>query len=99
MSTAVHAVVAGLIAVGVLPADTPEVPDSEVPADLVTPGVLGFVITAGIAIVTILLILDMSRRVRRARYRGEVAEVLAAERAAAAAAAEPPDADRPAADR
>lgn len=97
MSAALH----GLIALGLLPADTVDpIPDSEVPADLVSPGILGFVVTAALAIVTILLILDMSRRVRRARYRGEVAELLEAERVEAdrveaerAASREQPPAD------
>mgnify|MGYP000181417659 FL=1 len=37
----------------------------------VTPGVVGFVITAFVAIVSLLLILDMVRRMRRLRYREE----------------------------
>lgn len=37
----------------------------------VTPGVVGFVITAAVAILSLLLILDMVRRVRRLRYREE----------------------------
>lgn len=48
-------------------------------ADLVTPGVLGFVAIAAVAIATVLLILDMTRRIRRVRYRSEVREKLAAE--------------------
>lgn len=56
----------------------PKVPD----ADSVTPGVWGFVITFMIAVVTVLLILDMTRRVRRTRYRAEIAEKLDAEQAA-----------------
>lgn len=50
-------------------------------ADLVTPGVLGFVAIAAVAIATVLLILDMTRRIRRVRYRSEVREKLAAEQA------------------
>ncbi len=53
--------------------------------DTVTPGVVGFLAIAFIAIATILLILDMLRRVRRTRYRGEVREQLERERAAAEA--------------
>jgi len=49
--------------------------------NLITPGVVGFVVTFFIAIATLLLILDMTRRVRRVRYRAEVQEKLAAERA------------------
>jgi len=37
----------------------------------VTPGVVGFVITALVAIASLLLILDMVRRMRRLRYREE----------------------------
>lgn len=48
----------------------------------VTPGWVGFVITFGIALLTVLLIVDMTRRVRRVRYRSEVREKLAAEEAA-----------------
>jgi hypothetical protein len=51
----------------------------------VTPGVAGFVAIFLVAAATILLLLDMTRRVRRARYRGEIAERLDAEEAAAAA--------------
>ena len=45
----------------------------------VTPGVIGFIITFLVAAVTVLLILDMTRRVRRLRYRSEIAEQLDAE--------------------
>lgn len=48
-------------------------------ADMVTPGVLGFLIMFLIAVATVLLIIDMTRRVRRVRYRAEVAEQLDAE--------------------
>ncbi|MFM6967652.1 MAG: hypothetical protein ACKOWN_01805 [Microbacteriaceae bacterium] len=37
----------------------------------VTPGVIGFIITAVVAIVSLVLILDMVRRMRRLRYREE----------------------------
>ena len=50
--------------------------------NLVTPGVVGFIAIAVIAIATVLLLLDMTRRVRRVRYRSEVREQLAAEDAA-----------------
>lgn len=45
-----------------------------------SPGWVGFAITFGVGVVTILLIIDMTRRVRRARYRGEIREQLEAER-------------------
>ena len=49
----------------------------------VTPGVIGFVATFFIAAMTVLLLVDMTRRVRRVRYRAEVQEKLAAEAEAA----------------
>lgn len=66
-----------LLAVTPSPTPSPKIPN----ADLVTPGVWGFVITLMIALVTILLIWDMMRRVRRARYRAEVNAKLDAEEA------------------
>ena len=51
--------------------------------DQVTPGLLGFLLTAFIVVLTALLIVDMVRRIRRVRYRAQVEE----ERAAAMAAA------------
>jgi hypothetical protein len=48
----------------------------------VTPGVVGFVITAAVAISAIFLILDMNRRMRRLRYRDEAAANIDAEEAA-----------------
>jgi hypothetical protein len=50
--------------------------------DTVTPGVWGFLAILFVAVATILLVLDMLRRVRRTRYRGEVREQLERERAA-----------------
>lgn len=47
----------------------------------VTPGWEGFAFTFGIGVVVILLIVDMTRRIRRAKYRGEIREQLEAERA------------------
>ena len=54
----------------------------------VTPGVIGFIITFGIAAITVLLLIDMNRRIRRTRYRGEIREQLDAEETEAAATAE-----------
>jgi hypothetical protein len=59
------------------PSPAPKTPDP----DLVTPGVWGFIITFGIGVVTVLLIIDMTRRVRRTRYRAEVSAKLDAEQA------------------
>lgn len=53
--------------------------------DVVTPGVVGFLTILGITVVVVLLIVDMTRRIRRVRYRSE-----ALERAAAAERDEPP---------
>ena len=44
----------------------------------VTPGPWGFFITFGLAVVVILLIWDMSRRIRRVRYREQEAQRAAA---------------------
>ncbi len=62
------------------PVPTP--PAFEGDPNLVTPGVVGFVITFAIAAITVLLIIDMVRRIRRVRYRAEVQEQIAAEVAA-----------------
>lgn len=51
--------------------------------DLVTPGVWGFVVVLVIAVVTILLIIDMTRRIRRTRYAADARERIEAERQAA----------------
>lgn len=40
--------------------------------DLITPGWIGFSAMFVIALATILLILDMTRRIRRTRYRDEI---------------------------
>ncbi|MGA1837362.1 hypothetical protein VD659_10565 [Herbiconiux sp. 11R-BC] len=47
--------------------------------DDVTPGIIGFIATFFIAIVTVGLIVDMVRRVRRVNYRAQVREELEAE--------------------
>ena len=47
--------------------------------DTVTPGWIGFVAIFGVALITVFLIIDMTRRVRRVRYREEVREKIAAE--------------------
>ena len=49
--------------------------------DTVTPGWVGFVAIFSIALITVFLIIDMTRRVRRVRYREEVRAKLAAEEA------------------
>ena len=60
------------------PVPTP-VPSYGGDPNLITPGVVGFLATFVIALVTVLLLVDMTRRMRRVRYRSEVREKLAAE--------------------
>lgn len=77
-----------------LPAEvTPTPTPSGVPFDptTVTPGWVGFAITLLVMIATLLLILDMVRRVRRVRYRGEIRERLEAEQVGADQAERPKD--------
>jgi hypothetical protein len=57
-------------------------PALEIDENLVTPTWVGFALTFLMAVATVLIILDMMRRVRRTRYRAEVQEKLAAEAAA-----------------
>jgi hypothetical protein len=57
------------------------IPEFTGDADAVTPGVIGFVAIFLIAVATVLLVLDMTRRVRRVRYRAEIRERLEAEAA------------------
>lgn len=54
-------------------------PPAEFDPNSVTPGWVGFAVTALVVLVTIALILDMVRRIRRTRYRGEIRERLADE--------------------
>ncbi len=58
-------------------------PTLQVDPELVTPGPWGFIVIALVALAAILLIWDMLRRIRRARFRDEVREQLDAEQAAA----------------
>jgi hypothetical protein len=71
------------LAVGIEVDPVPTPPAFQGDADLVTPGVIGFVITFAVAALTVLLVIDMVRRIRRVRYRAEVQEQIAAETAAA----------------
>ena len=50
--------------------------------ELVSPGVVGFVATAFVAILTVLLLLDMVRRMRKVNMRADIQEKLDAEEAA-----------------
>jgi len=56
--------------------------DKDFDENSVTPGWVGFAVTFGVAAVTVLIVIDMVRRVRRVRYRAEIREQLEAERAA-----------------
>ena len=52
------------------------------PTEIYTsPGTIGFLFTFAVAGIAIILILDMTRRMRRVRYREEIREKLAAEAA------------------
>ncbi len=66
------------------PSPTPVAP----PPELVTPGFGGFIIIAFLVVAVIVLVWDMQRRIRRARYRQEIGEQLDAEEAAARQAEE-----------
>jgi hypothetical protein len=57
----------------------PTLPPDKVPDVDVTPGVAGFIAIAAVAVITIFLIVDMTRRIRRTRYRAEIRERLEAE--------------------
>lgn len=59
--------------------------------NLVTPGVVGFIVTFGLIVATILILIDMNRRTRRVNYKAEIAERLDAEEAAAEAEQRPTD--------
>lgn len=70
-----------LLALATTPAPTPS-PSLRpgLSEDQVTPGTWGFILTAFIAVLTTLLIVDMVRRIRRVRYRAQAEEArLAAE--------------------
>jgi len=71
-----------LLAVAPSPSPSPQFDENQV-----TPGPWGFVITFGIAIIVVLLVVDMVRRVRRVNYRAEIDERLQAELAERDAAA------------
>jgi hypothetical protein len=70
---------------GLLMADTPN-------PDTVTPGPVGFLAIAFVAIAVVLLGFDLVRRIRRTTYRAEIQERLAEE---ARAAQHPNDPDVP----
>jgi len=63
--------------------DVTGTPTPVVDPALVTPGPSGFVAIAFVAVAAMLLVWDMMRRIRRARIRSEVDEMLDAEEEAA----------------
>ena len=68
------------------PSPTP-FPDYTGNPDLITPGVWGFIAILVVGVATIFLLIDMTRRIRRSRYREEVRIKLEEEQEAADAAA------------
>jgi hypothetical protein len=72
-----------LLTTAILWLATEPTPAPEIDENLVTPGVIGFVVTLLIALVTIALLVDMVRRIRRVRYREQVRAEIEAERATA----------------
>jgi capsular polysaccharide biosynthesis protein len=54
----------------------PLIPAIEVDPNSVTPGVVGFLVTLFVAMAVLVIIADMTRRVRRVRYRAEINEKL-----------------------
>jgi hypothetical protein len=46
-----------------------------------SPGVVGFLATFGLAAVSLLIVWDLVRRIRRVRYRAEISELLDQEQA------------------
>ena len=88
-----HILLSALLAA--TPTPTPTVDPSET---WYSPGTVGFIMTFFMAAGAIALIFDMVRRIRRVRYRAEIAEKLAAEAAATPkTAAAPKAAEKPAA--
>ncbi len=61
------------------PTPTPTAPPFD--ETTVTPGWIGFAIFFLVAVATVFIIIDMTRRVRSVRYRSEIRDKLAAEEA------------------
>ncbi len=66
-------------------------PTGDVDPNLVTPGVVGFVVTLGLIVATILLLVSLTRRIRRVNNRADIAARLDAEEAEAAERADDED--------
>ncbi|WP_157887529.1 hypothetical protein [Frondihabitans sp. PAMC 28766] len=64
-----------------------QLPVQKVSDNQVTPGWIGFLAIFFVGVATLFLIIDMTRRVRRTRYRGEIREQIELERQQAAEAA------------
>ncbi|AWB89774.1 hypothetical protein [Homoserinimonas hongtaonis] len=79
MSALLHGAIAAIVTAASAVRFAKDEPDFD--PNTVTPGVIGFFAIFLIAAVTVLIVLDMNRRVRRTRYREEVRDKLAAERA------------------
>ena len=69
-----HILISALLAA--TPTPTPTVDPSET---FYSPGTIGFIMTFFVTAGAVALIFDMVRRIRRVRYRAEIAEKLAAE--------------------
>ncbi|MDJ0339235.1 hypothetical protein [Cryobacterium sp. PH31-O1] len=69
-------------------------PDPDFDPNTVTPGVIGFVAFFFIAVATLLLCLDVVRRIRRTTYRAQIKERLDAELAVRAADPDSPRDDK-----
>jgi hypothetical protein len=74
----VNLVLSALVYLAAAPTPTPNFDENSV-----TPTWVGFAATFGVAAVVVLLCIDMVRRIRKVRYRGEIREQLEAERDAA----------------
>jgi capsular polysaccharide biosynthesis protein len=59
--------------------ENPLIPAIEVDPNSVTPGVIGFLATLFVAMGVVVIIVDMTRRVRRVRYRAEINDKLDSE--------------------
>ena len=60
-----------------------------------SPGVVGFLATFGLAAVSLLIVWDLVRRIRRVRYRAEISALLDQEQAGEASNAKPAPPERP----
>ncbi|MEY4000772.1 MAG: hypothetical protein RLZZ626_1127 [Actinomycetota bacterium] len=69
-----------LLAAAALPTPSPS-PSADPANTFYSPGTIGFIMTFFVVIGAMLIIFDMTRRVRRVRYRAEIQERLAAEAA------------------